>query len=219
MEEKETAIQTIPNLNELITYYPEDQVERLLEHKDKLDKIIKAFDRLSSTAFTSTAVMTCNSRTCPYRDVCILLKNNIAPESGACPIEKKIIAELECDIVQSLKIDRNDPIEMELLWDLIDLKLIDMRASGYIKNGAVVQVIETKVGQAVSTREELCPAIEVKLDLKRVKHTIIDSFVATRRAKKKYGMSNDASTLEEMLMSAINNKKDSDIEDVEDSSY
>lgn len=214
----ETAVQVLPNLNDLLAYYPEDQVEMIMEHKDKFNKVLKTFDKMSNTIFSSTVVMTCASRTCPYRDVCILLKNEIAPEGGACPVEKKVIAELEFDVINSLKIDRNDPIEMELLWDLIDLKLLDMRASGYMKNGSVVQVVESKIGHASSTREELAPALVIKMDLKRIKHSIIDQFVATRRAKKKYGMSNDSKTLEEMLMTEISRKKvkDQDVEDISD---
>jgi len=210
--EQGTALQQ-RELNSLLAFYPEEQINKLLEHKDKLDKIIKAFDKMSAVAFSSTVVMTCSSYSCPYKDVCILLKNDLAPSGSACPVEKKIVSELECDIVNSLKIDRNDPIEMELLWDLIDLKLIDMRSSGYMKDGSVTQKIETKMGPSVSIREEISPALEIKLDLKRVKHSIIDSFVATRRAKKKYGMNNDANTLEDMIMSAINNKRDNDSED------
>jgi len=124
------------------------------------------------------------------------------PVGHSCPIEKKIASELEADLVETLAIDQNDIIEMELLWDLIDMKLLDMRSSGALKNGSLVQVVENRVGNVSTSREEASPILEIKMNIKRLKHSIVDSFVATRRAKKKYGMSSNRNTIEELLLDA-----------------
>jgi len=76
-----------------------------------------------------------------------------------------------------------------------------MRASANLKDGSVIQVVES-TGKISSTKEEIDPAIMLKIEIKKLKHSIIDSFVATRRSKKKYGMQSEASTIETLIMEA-----------------
>lgn len=197
----------IPELSALTDVYPEQAIEKLLSHKDKLAKVLATFKDMKGHTNTNNIVMNCNSNTCPHRQVCILVTNELSPDGYPCPIEKKIILELESDLIQHLQIDRNDPIEMELLWDLIDVKLLDMRTSGSLKDGKVVQIVQQQVAKVTQTKEEISPALLMKLDLKRLKHSIIDSFVATRRAKKKYGMATDINTLEALIVSAANKNR------------
>lgn len=192
-----------PEIKELLAVYPEEAAEKILSNKKKLGKIIAAFKNMKNYADTNSIVMTCDPQECPYRSVCILRLNDMAPTGLSCPVEKKIVIELESDIVQSLNIDRNDPIETEMLWDLIDTKLLDMRASGALKKGSLVQVVQQQVAKVTQTKEEISPTLLIKLDIKRLKHSIIDSFVATRRAKKKYGMVSDINTLEALIVSAV----------------
>lgn len=191
-----------PEIQGLLAVYPEEAAEKLLENKKKLHKIALAFKQMKDYTNTNSIIMTCNANTCPYKDVCILKLNGISPDSYPCPVERKIVAELEADVIHSLSIDRNDPIEMELLWDLIDTKLLDMRTSGKMKDGSVVQVVTQQVAKVTQTKEEISPTLLVKLDLKRLKHSIIDSFVATRRAKKKYGMVSELNSLEALIIGA-----------------
>jgi len=191
-----------PEIQGLLAVYPEEAAEKILANKKKLRKVMAAFNDMTNYTDTNAVVMTCHIGQCPYKDVCILNVNDMAPEGYSCPVEKKIVTELEGDLVQSLAIDRNDPVEMELLWDLIDIKLLDMRASGAMKNGSLVQIVQQQVAKVTQTKEEISPTLLAKLDLKRLKHSIIDSFVATRRAKKKYGMMSDINTLEALIVSA-----------------
>jgi hypothetical protein len=191
-----------PELKALLDVYPPEQLDKLMSNKQKLGNIVKVMEGgLAVYTSLNSMIMNC-SQGCPFRDVCILIKNDIAPFGYPCPVEKKLVAELESDVIESLGIDRNDPIEMEMLWDMIDTKLLDMRASGALKDGRLVQVVEQKVGQAISTREEISPTLEIKLELKKLKHQVIDSFVGTRRAKKKYGMQSDVNTIEQMIIEA-----------------
>jgi len=192
-----------PEIQSLLAVYPEEAAEKILANKKKLAKVISVFKSVKTYTDTNTVIMNCNTETCPYKRICILNINDMAPGAELpCPVEKKLVLELETDIVQSLGIDRNDPIEMEMLWDLIDTKLLDMRTSGFLKNGTVTQIVTQQVAKVVQTKEELSPTLMVKLDIKRLKHSIIDSFVATRRAKKKYGMQNDVGTIETLILAA-----------------
>lgn len=205
-EEHDLAImkKDYPELEALIQIYPEEAAKNLLNNKSKLLKIAKFFKDTTSTATVNTMLMTCSTG-CELKDACILYRSELAPIGYSCPIEKKIIMEMELDIMTSLDIDRNDPIEMEMLWDLIETKILDMRASGKLRDGKLVQIVEQKVGQATVSREEISPTLEMKIELKKLKHSIIDAFAASRRAKKKYGMNADASTLEAMLRQAAAN--------------
>ena len=196
-----------PDIAGLLQIYPSEMATLLLSNKEKLLKISKSLGGLTKSICLNTIIMKC-TETCLYKDICELFKNELAPFNYPCPVEKKVIIDMEFDIVRSLDIDRSDPIEMEMLWDLIDTKLLDMRSSGALKDGKLTQVIEQKVGQAIVTREELSPNIEAKLELKKLKHSIIDSFVATRRSKKKYGMQNDQRTIEQMIKEAASNVED-----------
>jgi len=194
-----------PGLESLLSVYPEEHYDKLLKHKDKLDKVIEQFYKVSSYNSMHSVVMKCNITTCPYESICILKKASIAPEGSSCPVEKKMVIDLESDIVESLKISRNDPIEMELLWDLIDTKILDMRTSGAMNNGALIQeIVSTVAGKIETSKQEMSPNVEVKLELKKLKHSIIDSFVATRRAKKKYGMQGTNKSLESVLLQGLN---------------
>lgn len=194
-----------PELKALLEVYPIEEIDKLMSKKKKLAKIAETLSHgiVTHTSLNSM-IMTCAAG-CPFADVCLLANNELAPFGYPCPIEKKVVAELESDIITSLDIDRNDPIEMDLVWDLIDLKLLDLRASGGLKDGRLVQVVEQKVGQQVIVRDEVSPTLEMKLELKKLKHQIIDSFVGTRRAKKKYGMSTDVNTIEQMILQAAQN--------------
>lgn len=193
-----------PELAALFAVYPPEAAKILLNNKTKLKKVCNLLSNSTQVSTINAVIMTCQE-TCPFKDVCVLIKNGLAPFNYPCPIEKKIIIEMEADIVQHLEIDRNNPIEMEMLWDLIDAKLLDMRASGALKSGILTQTITQKVGQAIVTRQEIAPEILIKIDLKRIKSSIMDAFVSTRRAKKRYGMNNDTSTLEQLILNAANN--------------
>ena len=208
-ESQDLAIleQEHPDLAGLLAIYPSEMAHLLLNNKDKMLKISKTLGSLSKNICVNTMIMKC-ATTCQYSSICELFKNELAPVGYPCPVEKKLIIDLEYDIVKSLDIDRNDPIEMEMLWDLIDMKILDMRSSGGLNDGKLTQTVEQKVGGATITREELSPNIEAKLELKKLKHSIIDSFVATRRAKKKYGMQSDQRTIEQMIKEAASNVED-----------
>jgi hypothetical protein len=208
-DKQELAIMETQNpvLAGLLQVYPSELAHVLINNKDKLMKIAKDISNMPKDTCVNTLIMKC-SETCIYKDICELNKNELAPSGYPCPIEKKIIIDMEFEIIKSLDIDRNDPIEMEMLWDLIDAKLLDMRSSGALKDGRLTQIVEQKVGQAIVKREEISPNIEAKLELKKLKHSIIDSFAATRRAKKKYGMQSDVRTLEQMVREAAQNVED-----------
>jgi hypothetical protein len=193
-----------PELINLIQIYPPEMHCLLLNNKEKLNRLSKLLNGVSKNACINTMIMKCTQQ-CIYKDICILAKEGLAPTDYPCPIEKKLIMDLEFDIVKSLEIDQNNPIEMEMLWDLIDTKLLDMRGSASLKDGKLTQTIEQKIGPATFTREEISPTIEAKLELKKLKHSIIDSFVATRRAKKKYGMDSNSRSIEQMIKEAAEN--------------
>jgi len=191
------------DLHDLLQFYPEEQVERLLNNKDKLIKIAKQFNCNVPYISKSTMVMTCRTVTCPFRHMCVLNRNQLAPDGDPCPIEKKVINELETTIVEELDIDQNSTLEMELLFDLIDAKLLDMRTSGLIGEVGVVQTIEVRSGNVTSSSRDVAPEFKVKMDLKKLKFAIMEEFMATRKAKKKYGLAGNDKQFENLVRNAM----------------
>jgi len=192
----------IGDLSPLSSFYPEDALDRLVKNKDKLLKISKMFESGLSNVTSSVILMRCNGDTCPYKLVCPLLKANIQPDGYFCPIEKKITNELEITLTQALHIDTQDTVEMELLYDFIDAKLLDLRTSGLIADGSLIQEI-TKDGRNGSIiSKDVAPEFSIKMDLKALKSRLLNEFMATRLSKKRYGLQS-SNTMEDIIKSAM----------------
>jgi len=192
----------IGDVTALLSMYPEEAFDKLIKNKDKLKKIAKMFEDGMSTVSATVMIMKCNELNCPYKMSCPLLKAGIAPEGYACPIEKKLSNELEITLTNALDIDPQDTVEMELLFDFIDAKLLDMRTSGMLAEGSLVQEI-TKEGRGGATMSrDVAPEFTIKMDLKSLKAKLLNEFMATRLAKKRYGI-NGSSSMEDIIRSAM----------------
>lgn len=204
------AIRENSGLEDLVKFYPEEEVGKLLDNKERLDKITHFFQNTTKNVVTAVLAMKCNPRTCPHRNSCVLAKNNIAPEGYQCPIEKKVISEVSASVMEELDIDPQSTIEMEQLYDLIDAKLLDMRTSGMIAETTLVQEITSRSGNNVTSYREIAPEFKIKMDLKRLKASILDEFMATRRSKKRYGLNASEKGYESIVREAMRIKAEKD---------
>jgi len=186
------------DLSPLLSLFPEEALNKLVQNKDKLLKLSKQFSGDISTITTTIMLMKCNSETCPYKSSCPLLKLDMQPEGFFCPVEKKISNELELAVIQSLDIDRQDTMEMELLYDFIDTKLLDMRTSGMLSNISLVQDIDGRNG----AYRDVAPEFTIKMELKKLKSEILNEFMSTRASKAKYGIKK-TSSMEDIIKSAM----------------
>ncbi len=204
-ENKQLAVieQEVGDLSPLLSMYPEEALNKLIKNKDKLAKLSALFsDGAISTVSTSVMLMRCDSDNCPYKVSCPLLKHGVAPTGYTCPIEKKISSELEITLIKDLNIDPQDTVEMELLFDFIDAKLLDMRTSGMLANSSLVQEI-TKEGRGGATMSrDVAPEFTIKMDLKTLKSKLLNEFMATRLAKKRYGIQGNTS-MEDIIKNAM----------------
>lgn len=203
-EEEFKNLQETSGIRDLISYYPEEYLSKLVENRDKLNKISKYFSYLKDNLTKATLAMTCNNEKCPYRVSCILLKNGLAPVGEKCPIEQKLIVELESSLVTELSIDKQNTIEMELLYDLIDAKLLDMRTSGMISSDSVIQTVIEHTQNGMKSYKDIAPEFKIKIQLKTLKSSIYEEFLATRRAKKKYGLGGNEQSVYQSIKNAIN---------------
>lgn len=195
-------------LESLLSVYPEEAVHKLVKNKEKIGKIVELFSGSLIGVSKTIMVMKCSTKDCPYKNSCVLLKNNMAPDGYSCPIEKKLIIELEAAIADDLDIDRQNTIEMELLYDFIDAKLLDMRTSGMMSSSSLTQSIRSiSEGQIIETSRDIAPEFRIKMDLKKLKASIMEEFMATRRAKKKYGLGGGDKTFENMIRAAMEQDK------------
>lgn len=201
-----TVLRNELDLENLLSVYPTEALDKLIQHKDRLQQLSKSFTNINDGISKASLIMRCNVAACPFKQSCVLLKNGIAPNGYQCPIEKKLVMEIEASIIETLDIDRQDTIEMELLYDFIDAKLLDMRTSGMLAEGSVVQIIEIDNGKATNKYKDIAPEFKVKMDLKKLKSNIMEEFMATRKAKKRYGLNGDSSTFEDIIKNAMGTK-------------
>lgn len=214
---EEVSTSPSAEVNALLQFYPEEAKEKLMKNKEKITNVAKSFANLSIDGVTvATTVMRCDPEKCPHRSVCILAKNEIAPNGYPCPIETKVFHQLKTDLMSTLEIDPINAIEMELLNNLIDMKLLDLRASSAMNNGEVITLASStmkneKAGiENTSTRFELHPAFILKQEVYEIKMDIMESFIGTRRAKKKFGVLDKKLSMEEVLMNSIKAKKETE---------
>ena len=203
-DKKELSIieEEVGDLSPLLSMYPEEALHKLVKNKEKLSKLSKMFEAGISSVTTSIMLMKCNKDDCPYKLSCPLIKADIAPEGYTCPIEKKLSNELELTLTKDLNIDPQDTVEMELLFDFIDAKLLDMRTSGMLANTSLVQEI-TKEGRGGATMSrDVAPEFTIKMDLKTLKSKLLNEFMATRLAKKRYGIQS-GSSMEDIIKNAM----------------
>lgn len=191
------------NLDELLSVYPEEAISKLIANKDKLNKIANIFTNTIGAVSIGAVIMKCNPVVCPFKSSCVLLANNMAPVGYSCPIEKKIAMTLESSVIEDLEIDTQNTMEMELLYDLIDVKILDLRSSGMLADSSIVQVIEQESKIGSSRHKEIAPEFEVKIELKKLKFAIMEEFMATRKAKKKYGVGGSDNSIEAMIKAAM----------------
>lgn len=191
------------NLDELLSVYPEEAVNKLIANKDKLNKIAGIFTNTIGAISVGAVIMKCNPAKCPFKSSCVLLANDMAPDGYSCPIEKKIAMTLESSVIEDLEIDVQNTMEMELLYDLIDIKILDLRSSGMLADSSIIQVIEMQSKIGSSTHKEVAPEFEVKIELKKLKFAIMEEFMATRKAKKKYGVNTGENSIESMIRAAM----------------
>lgn len=192
----------VGDLSPLLSMYPEEALDTLIRNKDKLYKIARMFDSGITSVTSSIMLMKCNAEACPYKLSCPLLKNGIAPHGYACPVEKKICNELELTLGKDLNIDPQDTVEMELLYDFIDAKLLDMRTSGMLAEASLVQEIRKDARNGAILSRDIAPEFTIKMDLKALKSKLLNEFMATRLAKKRYGLQG-SSSMEEIIKSAM----------------
>lgn len=195
-------------LEELLSVYPEEAMKKLVANKEKLSEIAAVFQNTRCSMLQGAMIMKCNSFKCPFKDSCVLVKHKVAPDGLPCPVERKLFMELESTIVEELDIDRQSTIEMELLYDFIDAKLLDMRTSGLLGDATVVQWIQIDNGKAINKYKDISPEFKVKMDLKKLKFQILEEFMATRKAKKRYGINSNDSTFESIVKHAMNEVND-----------
>lgn len=195
------------NMDELLSVYPEEAINKLIENKDKLNKIVGMFNNTIGAISVGAAIMKCNPAGCPFKSSCVLLINDVAPTGYSCPIEKKVAMTLESALLADLKIDTQNTMEMELLYDMIDIKILDLRSSGMLADSSLVQIIEQESKLGSSRHKEVAPEFEVKLELKKLKFQIMEEFMATRKAKKKYGVGGGENSFEAIIRQAMQQKK------------
>lgn len=141
----------------------------------------------------------CTGADCRFAQTCPLQKISQAPIGKACPVEQIIIDRLVEEHVQTLGIDPSNSIELDMLYDLVEAEIFDMRTTADISYGDLYEWQDVGVDHKGNpiTRKEVSLAFEVKDRVKRLKKSIREQFASTReiREKLKLKETRDAATI------------------------
>lgn len=157
---------------------------------------------------------------CIYSASCPLVQENIVENviGAPCPIEESLIEIWKDAYVDALDINPENKIEMDRVNELIESDIVDMRTSGMLSLGQMIddQPIGFDRHGEVISRRELGVAVQAKMQFKERKDRIVKEFMATREMRAKYRLSRnvDPSTYTSNLLQQAS-KFARDIEEAE----
>lgn len=179
------TVQTILN-----KYYPQEVLKDKQFTNEQLIDLSKML-RSCSSGLTYFTPMKCAGDKCPARDKCSLFKNGLAPIAYTCPIEAMLTDVWEQEYIETLDIDIHNKIERDLVKELVEADIIEMRASSDLARSGLYDYNAIGVdaeGRAIYKKEEAV-SIKIKMLFKKRKDKAIEDFLATRKSRVKFGVS------------------------------
>lgn len=156
---------------------------------DKKDKMLSIMDKKTTDRAMLTAIpMVCRGPNCDFAKNCPLQKKNEAPVGFPCPYELAIVKNTMEDFIESLNVDTNNKIEMNLIRDMVNQEVQYHRATKLLAQESFIQ--ENFVGVdsdgAPVARRELNVAVEYEDKIFKRRQVLFKHFMATRAEAAKY---------------------------------
>lgn len=209
----------LTDIEEIQQYYPKHIKDKLDNLDDDVKiEILKTGKRMTS-GIKSSIPMKCKGSKCCLSSVCSLFKNNLAPIDYPCPYEEFMVDKLTAEYYISLEIDPFNRVERDQVKQMVELMIIDNRASADISDKGLytMQVVgATNKGLPIYNEvESLAYNIKIKTQTRIEK--IQQELLATRKIKKQMeiGKNDDPSSRASNLVEKYKQLyKDKEIEDV-----
>lgn len=195
----------VTDIKEIQQYFP----QHIQDTIDKLDdktkqKIINSGRRMTS-GIKSSIPMICNGDKCCLQSICALLAHQVQPQGFSCPYEEMMVDKLTAEYYNTLQIDPYNRIERDQVKQMVELIIIDNRASSEVaRNGLYTEQVvgvDNKGRPIVNLVESL--AYNIKLKTQHRLEKLQQELLGTRKVKKQYDLdgrrdpSSKASTLYE----------------------
>lgn len=214
----ETYIKDISVIQEYYPKHIKEKIDNLT--KDQKKEVIN-FGRRMASGIKSSIPMRCKGKKCCLGRICALLKNGIAPENCQCPYEEFMVDKLTAEYYSSLQVDPFNRVERDLVKQLVELIIIDNRASSDIGNDGLYSVQNVGVdnkGRAITNITESL-AFNIKMRTQVRIEKIQNELLATRKIRKQFevGQNDDPSSKASDLYERFKNftEKNEIITDVE----
>lgn len=159
----------------------------------------------TKTGLYAKIPITCKKETCPYAETCALLPYDLAPLGEKCPWETAMIETRYQAYRQDYDLDESSFTDNTIISELINIDIMLERTKALMSNEQV-PITEVVAGMTESgeefTRPEISKAYELYERNLNKREKLLDMMLGTRRSKK--GQAEEASSIDEILNSAIN---------------
>ena len=179
--------------------------------QEQMDIVSSGMNKLRH-GYHAALPLHCNGEACPMATKCPLMKAGFNYMIGKdCPIETNLLNIWTSNIINELKIDPNNHVEVGLAADLVKMDLYQMRISNKLAMEDFIQQ------QIVAVNDEGEPQFRAELHqaaiwddiLSKRKLKYLESLLATRKsmASAGAGISSDPSTNMAAIKSLLSKKK------------
>jgi len=176
----------LSDVREIEEYYPQELKERVQNLTDEVKKDIIRTGRRMTSGINSSIPMLCRADKCCLSATCALLRNKIQPDGFPCPYEELMVDKLTSEYYITLQIDPFNRVERDLIKAMVELIIIDNRASADIAKNGLYSVqnvgVDNKGRPIENIVESLAYNIKIKTQVRIDK--IQNELLATRKVKK-----------------------------------
>lgn len=154
----------------------------------------------TKTGLYAKVPITCKSSSCPYAITCPLLDAGLAPRGQKCPMETAMIETRYAGYSDDLGLDTASYIDNTIVADLINYDITIERCKSLLAaNQTPIEEVVAVVGDdgEAYTKPEISKAWEVLERASNRRDKLLDSLMATRKAKK--GMAEEESGIQQMF--------------------
>ena len=177
-----------PALAEVLRFYPPEAVDTLLLQPRQLGLLERKMKQMKR-GLSARVPLVCFGSKCPYSTSCPLASMGIAPISNPCPIEAANIEMLTESLMEDLNIEMDNVIERVRLAEMIELMILDQRATMDLAQHHYIdfQAVGVDKDGNVIKRKEPSIGLELKLKLKPILRKYLEEFMSTREMRAKHG--------------------------------
>jgi len=183
-----SSLPQIPELNMILSAYPEDKREEISLSKKQVIDLLK-HSKVSTFGVNNTLPMLCQGEECPHSQTCFFHKANIAPVGERCPDEIMFLNQMIPQLLIDMHVDIENFLEVSMVQEYAAALLDQRRAQNRIALEGDVKDVPTTVVQSTGTilyAEQETPFVVIKERAGKRLAQIRRELLATREQRAKY---------------------------------